>query len=151
MASAVSRQYVKNEVNLKQYTSTAFRIVLISFSIIFILFLSFTDFIYEWTAIPKVVLYAISIFALLDNLMEVVLAIWRMEDKPFKYGAFRVMRTLIELLITLALVIGLEYNWEGRFYGLYLAGALSGLFAFGYLLSNKYFSQGYVSSYKNHF
>lgn len=151
VASAVSRQYVKKEVDLKKYTSTAFRIVLISFSIIFILFSSFTDFIYEWTAIPKVVLYAISIFALLDNLMEVVLAIWRMEDKPFKYGAFRITRTLIELLITLALVLGLKYNWEGRFYGLYLAGALSGLFAFGYLLSNKYLSQGYVKSYKVHF
>ena len=150
-SSAVTRQFVKKNVELKKYVSTVFRIVLVSFGIVSILFSSFTQVICEWTAIPKDVLYAISIFALLDNLMEVVLALWRMEDKPFKYGAFRISRTLVEVIITLTFVVGLKYNWQGRFYGLYIAGACSGIFALFYLVSNKYLNSGFKKIYKTHF
>ena len=150
-SSAVTRQFVKKDVDLKRYVSTVFRVVLVSFSIVTWLFTTFAHVIFEWTAIPKLVLYAISVFALLDNLMEVVLALWRMEDKPFKYGAFRITRTLIEVIITLVLVIGVKYNWQGRFYGLYIAGALSGMFAFLYLFLNKYLTKGFDKNYKKHF
>ena len=150
-SSAVTRQFVKKDVDLKRYISTVFRVVLVSFSIVTLLFTTFTHVIFEWTAIPKLVLYAISVFALLDNLMEVVLALWRMEDKPFKYGAFRITRTLIEVIITLVLVIGVKYNWQGRFYGLYIAGALSGMFAFLYLFLNKYLTKGFDKNHKKHF
>lgn len=150
-SSAVTRQFVKDDVKIKSYVSTVSRIVLISFSIITILFISFAQFIYEWTAIPIDVIYAISVFALLDNFMEVVLSLWRMEDKPFKYGLFRIIRTVIEVAITLSLVIGLKYNWDGRFYGLYIAGGISGLFAVYYLLQNKYFTGRYEKKYKVHF
>jgi len=150
-SSAVTRQFVKKEVNIKKYVSTVFRIILLTFCIVTLLFTGFTHVIYEWTAIPKEVLYAISIFALLDNLMEVVLALWRMENQPFKYGAFRISRTIIELVITLVLVVGVKYDWHGRFYGLYIAGILSGLFAFVYLLRNKYLNSGFNPNYKTHF
>ncbi len=150
-SSAVTRQFVKKDVDLKRYVSTVFRVVLVSFSIVTLLFTTFAHVIFEWTAIPKLVLYAISVFALLDNLMEVVLALWRMEDKPFKYGAFRITRTLIEVIITLVLVIGVKYNWQGRFYGLYIAGALSGMFAFLYLFLNKYLTKGFDKNHKKHF
>ena len=150
-SASVTRQYVKKEVDIKAYVSTGFRIVLIGFCFISLLFIGFVNIINEWTAIPNVVIYSISIFALLDNLMEVVLALWRMEDKPFKYGALRIARTIIELGITVLLVVMYKYNWWGRFYGIYIAGFLGGLFALLYLLKYGYLTKSYKEKYKKHF
>jgi len=150
-SASVTRQYVKKEVDIKAYISTGFRIVLISFSIISLLYIGFINIIFEWTAIPKIVIYSISIFALLDNLMEVVLALWRMENQPFKYGALRIARTIIELAITILLVVIYKYDWWGRFYGIYVAGLLGGCFAIFYLLKNGYLTKTYQKLYKKHF
>jgi O-antigen/teichoic acid export membrane protein len=150
-SASVTRQYVKKEVDIKSYVSTGFRIVLISFSILSLLFIGFINVIFEWTAIPKIVIYSISIFALLDNLMEVVLALWRMEDQPFKYGALRIARTLIEVAITILLVVTYKYDWWGRFYGIYIAGIFGGSFALIYLLKKGFLSQHYNKLYKKHF
>ncbi|MGV6860636.1 MAG: lipopolysaccharide biosynthesis protein [Putridiphycobacter sp.] len=151
ISTAVTRQYVKDQVDLKVYVSTAFKIILISFCVISIILIGLGDLINEWTAIPTDILYIIPVFALLDNMMEVVLAIWRMEDKPFSYGSFRVGRTIIEITIALSLIIGLKYDWHGRFYGLYIAGILSGMIAILFLLSKKYLNRFFDKDYKSHF
>ncbi len=150
-SSSFIRQFVKKEVDLKSYTSTVFRLILLFFGIVSLLLFSFVDVIYEWTAIPKVVIYSISIFSLLENLIEVVLSLWRMEDKPFKYGKLRIARTIIEVSITILFVVIYQYNWWGRFFGIYTAGILTGLFSLVYLFKKGYLTQKYNPVYRSYF
>lgn len=151
LSSSVTRQYVKKGVDIKSYISTAFRIVLLSFVIVTLLYGGLANFISELTEIPKEIIYVISIYAILDNLMEVILALWRMRDKAFSYGSYRIARTIIELGISLLLVVGYSYNWYGRFYGLYVACVVSGLFAAFYLMKNKFLTANYKKGYAEHF
>jgi O-antigen/teichoic acid export membrane protein len=150
-SASVTRQFVKKDVNLKAYVSTGFRIVFISFCLLTLIFFTFLDTIHNWTAIPKPIILSITIFSLLDNMMEVILAIWRMENKPFKYGALRITRTIIEIGITLILVVVYHQNWFGRFFGIYLAGILMGLIAIMLLYKNGFLNKKYNRTYKTHF
>jgi O-antigen/teichoic acid export membrane protein len=151
ISSSVTRQFVKKEVDLKEYVSTSFKIVIISFFIFSILYYGGATYISSLTAIPIEIIYVITMFALFDNLMEVVLAIWRMEDKAFHYGIFRITRTIIELTVSISLVIGYSYDWQGRFYGIYFAGIICGFFALTFLIRNGYFRKGFKSEYKKYF
>ncbi len=151
LPAAISRQYVKEGVDLKSYVKSAIRVVGISFLIVSIVFTGFADLIYDLTAVPKEILYVISVYAIMDTIMEAVLAIWRMEEKPFKYGILRISRTVIEFSASLILVMAYKYGWFGRFSGIYIAGILGGIFSTVYLFKKGYFKSVYKTEYKTHF
>ncbi len=149
--SAITRQYVKKEVNIIDYFVSSFRVVFISFIFISFVFVVFGAPISNFTGIPIEVVYIVSFYAILDNLIEVILGLWRMQDKPFSYGGLRIVKTIIELTISITLIVAYQYNWIGRFSGILISGLILGLFALVYLISAGYFKGKYVRSYKNHF
>ena len=151
LSSAISRQYVKEGVDMKSYIITTFRVILVSFLAVTLIYAALADLIFEFTAIPKEVIYFVSFYAILDNIMEALLAFWRMEDKPFRYGALRVSRTVIELIISVVLVVVMKYDWFGRFTGIYLAGIAGGLFALFYFIKQGYLRASYEKTYRRHF
>ncbi|MDX1349735.1 MAG: oligosaccharide flippase family protein [Putridiphycobacter sp.] len=151
ISTAVTRQYVKKEVSLNSYIFTAFRVMLVSFAILTLLFSVFANYISEFTAIPINIIYFISVYALLDNVVEVLLALWRMKDKPFYYGLFRILRTIIELSISLVLVIGYKYDWFGRFLGIYISGIILSIIAISILAKNGIFNGKFSAKYRRHF
>lgn len=151
ISTAITRQYVKKEVKLNHYVVTSVRIIFISFLTFSLIFSSFANFIAEYTAIPVQIIYFLSAYALLDNFAEILLAVWRMEDQPFKYGVFRIVRTVVELSLSLVLVIGYEYNWLGRFIGIYLSGIVLAFLAIFILLKKGLLNGVYHQKYKSHF
>ncbi|MFK8046295.1 MAG: lipopolysaccharide biosynthesis protein [Crocinitomicaceae bacterium] len=151
ISTAVTRQYVKTDVILKNYVSTSLRVVFVSFLLITLLFSSLAGIIADFTAIPISVIYVLSIYALLDNFVEILLAIWRMEDQPFQYGAVRIARTVLEVSLSLTLVVGYQYNWFGRFIGIYSSGILITLLAIFILYKKNVLSGKFDKNYKTHF
>jgi O-antigen/teichoic acid export membrane protein len=147
-SSALTRQYVKKDVNIQDYFTTILRVIVISFFIVTLAYSAAANIIHEFTLIPVDIIYFISIYAILDNISEILLAFWRMEDKPFQFGALKVSRTLIEVSISLLLVVSYNYDWFGRFSGLFLAGLLTGLFALVYLIRRKFLNGKYRIEYR---
>jgi len=151
VSTAVTRQYVKPDVIINNYVTTCLRVVFVSFLIFTLLFSSLANVIAEYTAIPTSIIYCLSIYALLDNFVEILLAIWRMEDHPYRYGAVRIVRTLVEISLSLTLVIGYQYNWFGRFIGVYASGIIIAIVAIFILYKKKLLSGKFETKYKTHF
>ena len=149
--AAISRQYVKEEVDLKSYFKSAFRVVVVSFALVTGVYLLCSDVIFEYTRIPVQFLAVITVYALLDTLMEVVLSIWRMQEKAFKYGRLRIARTVVEVALSLLLVVLLGYDWIGRFGGIIAGVVVGGAIGLWYLVRDGYFNAKHSTEFRSHF
>ena len=96
----------------------------------------------ELLGVPRRFIYLTAVYATYQNLVEVLLSIWRMEEKALSYGIFRVARTIIELSIAVILITVFGLSFEGTIYALiysYGAGAILTiyiLFRKGLLVNN---------------
>lgn len=121
LMASVQVQYIKDEVDNQSYLSTGLRLTMILavlFSGILFLFGSHIEYLIQ---VPRFFLYFIGVYALFNVTIEVLLAIWRMEDAAINYGIFRVSRTIIEISLVLTLVIGFGMNFQGSIYGMITA------------------------------
>ncbi len=148
LMSSVQVQYLKEEVNFQDYVTSGFRfniVLALVFSIIVGLFASQLS---SLTGVPESLLYTLSVYAIFNTVIEVLLAIWRMEDKATLYGVFRISRTVVEIGLVIFYVIGCEMNFEGSIYAMLISygvatvgaiiilsrkGLLFGVFRFDYL------------------
>ena len=138
IAGAVSRQYVNEEIDLPVYISSCLRILVINTTLIFITLLLIGEWLSELTSIPVQFLIALPFYAVIHNLIEMVLALFRMKNQPFLYGIFRVSRTTIEIALSVFLILRFEMDWSGRFYGMVIAAFLGFIVAAFYLWKMKY-------------
>lgn len=123
--AAVSLQYIKPEIDKAKYISTGLWI-LAFLTVLFSIILSvFTGYMEEKTGVPAKYIHLVGIYALFSNLMEVILAIWRMENKAVKYGIFRIGRTAVELGIALLLIVLYSWPFEGSIYAMYISYGLA--------------------------
>jgi O-antigen/teichoic acid export membrane protein len=73
------------------------------------------------TGIPNALLYTVAVYAIFNTVVEVLLAIWRMENKATFYGVFRVSRTVVEIALVIFYVIGCRLNFEGSIYAMLIS------------------------------
>lgn len=136
LMSSVQIQYLKSEIDNKDYISTGvrFNVFLAAiFSVIIFLSSPYLEFL---TGVPAFYLSFLGIYAFSNVVIEVLLAIWRMEDKPIFYGVFRISRTAIEVSLIIFFVVAMGLNFEGSIYGMMIAYVL-GLFAALLILTKK--------------
>ncbi len=110
--------YVKNKSDFPSYISSGIffmGILTLVFTAIIFLFATQLE---QIIGIPKRFIYLTAVYATYQNLVEVLLSIWRMENKAVFYGIFRVLRTVIEILIALILIISFDLSFEGSIYAL---------------------------------
>ncbi len=124
ITSAISKQYFNKDIELIVYLTTTIKTILKNSVLFFILIYFLSSWIESITKIPRNYIIAIPFYALFSNLIEVLLTIIRMEEKPILYGVFRIFRTTIELGVTLLLIIYYDYGWAGQFFGLITAGTI---------------------------
>lgn len=121
LMSSVQVQYLKEEVNFQDYITSGFRfngLLAIAFSLLIVLFASPLSSI---TGIPNALLYTVAVYAIFNTVVEVLLAIWRMENKATFYGVFRVSRTVVEIALVIFYVIGCRLNFEGSIYAMLIS------------------------------
>lgn len=66
------------------------------------------------------------------------LDIWRLEEKPVKYGLYSVSIALLNLIITLILVISLKQGWLGRLYAQFFVSILFFAISLVFLIKRKF-------------
>lgn len=69
---------------------------------------------------------------------SVNLDIWRLEEKPVSYGLYSVSTVLLNFVITLFLIIGLDQGWVGRVYSQFYVSFVFFFISILFLIKRKY-------------
>ena len=79
--------------------------------------------------------YAIS-FCALNVMNALLLDVWRLEEKVWRYGTFSVLLVICNLILTVLFVGFLRWDWQGRMYAQVISCAGFAVLAF-YILTKK--------------
>jgi O-antigen/teichoic acid export membrane protein len=121
--------YVKQERALGSYISTGLIFTLILAIIFTIVTAIFRHPLESLTGIPASLLLLASGYAAYQNVVEVLLSLWRMEDAVFSYGMMRISRTVVEIGITIVLVVFLGHSYDGCILGMACSYGVAALVA----------------------
>lgn len=66
------------------------------------------------------------------------LDIWRLEEKPIKYGLYSLSFSVFNLILSLVFVISLHLGWEGRMFAWIIIGGIYWLVSIVFLISRGY-------------
>ncbi len=112
--SAYTRQYFKKDVDIKDYVGTGLSLQLLLAVFIGSLFLIFQDFIVLKTGVDPQYVNMAAIYCFIFSVSEIVLTNWRIEDRVWFFGLFRIGRTFVEVTLTLYFVVNLNMDYHGR-------------------------------------
>ncbi len=87
--------------------------------------------------------YIASITAVMLTLNQFNLAVLRNEGRAFIYGTFEIVNTLVSIGVTIYLIVGLGFGWEGRAWGIFIAPLVTGSIGLIRLIKSKYVSVGF--------
>ena len=120
--------YVKDNNHLGEYLSTGI-LTMTGLSALFslILFLLKKEIALE-TGIPEVFILFASVYTLYQNVVEVLLSLWRMEDKAISYGVFRILRTIIELSLAIIFIIIFDKSFDGSIHAMSISYGIGALY-----------------------
>ncbi len=137
--SALSRFYFdENEKSFSEYVGNSLIVLLGSSIIVFAISLLFNVQFESVLKIPKDWIWLIVLYALSLNIISTLLSIWQVKYKAVKYGTFRIIRTLFDVLLSIGFILILKYNWEGRILGQVIAVCVFSLIALYLMIKSKY-------------
>ncbi len=130
--------YVNRNNEIGSYISSGMIAMLVLTGVFTLAAIVFADQIVAGTGVPASFVIMTAIYALYQNVVEVLLSIWRMQDKAISFGIFRIVRTAVELGIALVLIVGFNLSFEGSIYALSYSYGIGTLIAFVILIKNKF-------------
>lgn len=137
--SALSRFYFDaKEKDFREYVGNSFIVLLASGLVVMLISILFKVQFENFLKIPKEWIWLIVLYAFSSNIISTLLSIWQVKYKAVKYGTFRILRTLLDLSLSIGFIFLLKYNWEGRILGQVIAASTFSLIAIAILLNSKY-------------
>jgi len=150
LMASVQVQYIKEEVDDRNYLSTGLRLaILLTLAFSGVLFFA-GSYIETLTQVPRIFLYFIAVYALFNVIIEILLALWRMEDAAINYGVFRIGRTIVEVGLVIILVIGYGMKFEGSIFAMFIAYTIGCLAALLILMKKKLLFGKFDKAYLMH-
>jgi O-antigen/teichoic acid export membrane protein len=135
---AITRQYFSlSQIEFKRYIGNCFLIFLVSVIILALFFFFGSNLIFEWTAIPAPWLYVAILISSFQFIYTVLLTYWQVTECPLKFGLFQVSNSLLNLLISIYLVVGLSFNWQGRLYAWLISASIMAIVAVFLIFKNE--------------
>lgn len=106
--------YKKSEAEYRQFFTNALAITLISVILFLGICLIFQQPISHFLRVTPVwiIILPIVVWWIMSN--EITIAMYRLKNKPWGFTLFSIGKNLTEILLTIALVIGLNWEWQGR-------------------------------------
>ena len=137
--SALSRFYFDlDNVVFKKYVGNSLIILLISALFLLIIAFVFKTNIHNLIKIPRDWIWLVVVYAFSLNIIQTLLSIWQVKYKAVKYGTFRILRTVLDVSLSIFFVLILKFKWDGRILGQILAVVLFAILAILLLIKNKY-------------
>jgi O-antigen/teichoic acid export membrane protein len=124
---------------LKIYISNSIYLLIISFLIAILLITVFKNDISSKLLLDTEWLYLGLLVAFSQTITVINLTLWTAEKKPKEYSLYQISQTFISTIMTITLVVGYSYNWQGQAISI-IVGSLS----FSILSLNFLNSRGYL-------
>ncbi|MBL4652969.1 MAG: oligosaccharide flippase family protein, partial [Flavobacteriales bacterium] len=136
MNSALVRSYYdKDEVtDFSVYIGNVVLLLIPSSAVILLLFFLFETYIEKVSAFPGGFLWMIVVLCFFQKTCELILSVWRVEQKALKFGVFNVLKTSIDVGASVFFIIILKHSWDGRLEGQIAAAGLFSIVASGFLI-----------------
>lgn len=121
--------YVKNKEQLGAFISTG-TIVMLVLTALF----SGVLFLYRYqimmiTGVPESFIVFSGVYVLYQNIVEVLLSLWRMDDKAVSFGLFRIIRTVVELSLAVILIVAFNRSFDGSIYAMAVSYGIGAIVA----------------------
>jgi len=141
---AISANFYRlDKPKLAIYISNTLIITICSFLICIIFISLFQTQVYELIKIPYTYQVAAVFMALGQAITAINLALWRLEEKPLKFGLYQISQTLINISFSLYFIIILSLGWQGRVDGYLIASFSYGIFSLLILRKRGYLKLSY--------
>lgn len=145
---AITRKYYDQEnTNIWQYVFNCFLILLSSTFIIGLVFWVFAEPIARVSSFPIRFLWMVVVYSFCQFTSSVLLALWQVQKKPFLYGLFNNIQTLVNVSLSILLVVVLKFGWQGRIYGQFVATVAFGVLSIVILIKNNWISISFNKQY----
>ena len=119
---------------LKKYIGNAFNILLFTTTVALLVLFFLEPYLVEKLKLPAMWFYIAAIMAWMQMITAINLSLWRSRQKAKPFALYEVSQTVFNISLSLWLIVGLHYGWEGRVIGITTAtilfGALSMIFIF---------------------
>jgi len=129
-------KFTKNE--LKSYIFNALFISTIASSLMVLLVIGLQSQIYDWFKIPIFYQLLTIVMSFATVITTINLTLWRLEEKPVKYGFYEITQTILNVILSLIFVISLLRGWMGRVDGIIYSTVSYGLVSFIFLYKREY-------------
>jgi O-antigen/teichoic acid export membrane protein len=126
--------YKKDPETYRQYFTDAQLLTILSLVLFTLIFILFRNPLARFLHVTPVwiIIIPVTVWWIMNN--EIMMMMCRMKNKPWSFALFSTGKNLVEILLTIGLVIGLNWAWEGRVLSAALAPMLIGFVSI-YLLT----------------
>lgn len=115
---AITREFYHREPKeFAEFVGTCIVILLVSAFGILLLITIFRHELHGMTGIPEHWMAVPVLMAVSQLLSSIGLVIWQVRGLPVIYGAFQIGMSLLNASLSLLLIVGLDFTWEGRVIG----------------------------------
>lgn len=136
---AISVNYYKlNKKQLAEYISNTLLIILSTTIFLFFIVLIFQNYLFAYLKIPLKYQLLSVLMALSITITSVNLSLWRLEEKPLKFGIYELTQTVVNFALSLYFIVILTLGWEGRIDAYLIASILYGLFSLIFIYKRGY-------------
>ena len=138
--SAIERAYFDKEEkkDIPRYVFNSLIIIIVSSIFVLFIFIFAGNFIAKLSEFPRKWLFGVLIYVVFFNISGVLLSLWRVKKKEILYGVFRILRTLLDVGLSIYFVLMLRYTWEGRIMGQIIPFVAFGIITIYILIKNKW-------------
>ena len=136
---AISRQYYnENEIDIREYIYNSLLVLIVSTILVGIIFYTFSERISDLASFPSKYLWTVIVYSFSQFLVSIVLSLWQVQKKALFYGMFINAKTLLNVILSIVLVVGLNFGWRGRIYGQTIALVIFAVLSIIILFKNRW-------------
>jgi len=147
-ASVLGREYFnKDKIKFDLYVGNVFIILGTSLVPIVLLLLFFSSFISDLSEVPEKAVWFVVVYSFFSFILSVTLTLWQVQSKAKQYGVFQIGQTILNILLSIILVVSLNYGWEGRVIAQLVAVVIFGCLGFYILYKNNFINLKYNKAY----
>lgn len=145
---AISRQYYnENEIDIREYIYNGLLVLIVSTILVGIIFYTFSERISDLASFPSKYLWIVIVYSFSQFLVAIVLSLWQVQKKALFYGMFINAKTLLDVILSIVLVVGLNFGWKGRIYGQTIALVIFAVLSIIILFKNRWVAISFNKSY----
>lgn len=135
--------FKQSKEQLKLYIGNVLLLVSITTSLVLIVVALFNVQITQLINLPLEWLIIGVFVTVLNFITTINLILWQSEHKPINFGIYQIGQTILNLMLSLILIIGFLFGWEGRLLAASFAAIVFGFMSLRFLFNRNYVNLKY--------